>query len=457
MRYVLVLLCALKVCLAQGYVVDTIAGNGIAGLSGDGGPAIRGMVNTPGALALDSLGRLYIADRGNSLVRRVDTNGQLSTVATSPDAAIDDIAVDSRTTLYIVAGNRVRAIAASGDETEIQGPQGSFTAVRTIAVDSAGNLLIGDGATLVSVSAAGASVLATLPDTIRSIGANPSGGAVVIAGSQLYSVGADGSVSPIAGASPATEGARVAVDKWGDIYVSGVRVTKLIGGKEYQLIGLGDPGYSGDGGPAVAASVMNPSGLVVDRGGNVFFSDTGNQRVRFLRPNQVASINAVLPGDAAQEIWPKTVQLRWTVLSSSKHIRCAVRNFARIAFKDRDIFDRYLRPAKGSAGPDSILLAGKDSTASAVSARVTRVLVYDDYVRSRTSGKTGQSRSGERVQRGISGTVAHVDRRRSDRISGRFWRDATDDVKHRDGDRIPHATVGSETGDELRLAGDRFQ
>src|SRR3954463_16760084 len=133
MRYVLVLLCALKVCLAQGYVVDTIAGNGIAGLSGDGGPAIRGMVNTPGPLGLDSLGRLYIADRGNSLVRRVDTNGQLSTVATSPDSAIDDIAVDSRTTLYIVGGNRVRAIAATGDETEIQGPQGAFTAVRAIA------------------------------------------------------------------------------------------------------------------------------------------------------------------------------------------------------------------------------------------------------------------------------------------------------------------------------------
>src|SRR3954447_24666845 len=121
MRYLFGLLCALNVCFAQGYQVDTIAGTGVAGLSGDGGFAIRGQLNSPGALALDPPGRLYIADRGNSVVRRIEIDGRLSTVAIS-DSSIDDIAVDANGTLYIVAGNRVRALPVSAEETEIEGP-----------------------------------------------------------------------------------------------------------------------------------------------------------------------------------------------------------------------------------------------------------------------------------------------------------------------------------------------
>src|SRR4051794_21120068 len=124
MRHLLGLLCALNFCFAQGYFVDTIAGTGVAGLTGDGGPSTRAQINSPGALAFDTGGRLYFADRGNSIVRRIDTNGGLSTVATS-ESVIYDIAVDANGTLYILDGNRVRAIPTSGDETDIQGPQGA--------------------------------------------------------------------------------------------------------------------------------------------------------------------------------------------------------------------------------------------------------------------------------------------------------------------------------------------
>src|SRR4051794_2697731 len=104
MRYLTLLLCASALCSAQGYIVDTIAGTGVAGLTGDGGPAIRAMLNSPGALALDASGRLYFADRGNNIVRRIETSGIISTYTRSDDP-IDDIAVSSTGTVYIVAGN----------------------------------------------------------------------------------------------------------------------------------------------------------------------------------------------------------------------------------------------------------------------------------------------------------------------------------------------------------------
>ena len=65
----------------SGGVITTFAGTGVAGFSGDGGPAASAQLNSPYGLALDGVGNLYIADLGNARVRRVAIDGNISTVA----------------------------------------------------------------------------------------------------------------------------------------------------------------------------------------------------------------------------------------------------------------------------------------------------------------------------------------------------------------------------------------
>src|SRR5439155_9941435 len=67
--------------IAPNGILTVIAGNGIDGYSGDGGPATRASLNFPAALALDSAGNLFIADGGNNRIRRVTADGVISTIA----------------------------------------------------------------------------------------------------------------------------------------------------------------------------------------------------------------------------------------------------------------------------------------------------------------------------------------------------------------------------------------
>ena len=118
--------------------ISTVAGTGELGFSGDGGPAISALLHTPGGLAVDSLGNLYIVDNRNHRVRRVSaTTGIISTVAGTgePRFSGDDglatsagigypvgLAVDSLGHLYIGANNRVRRVdAASGIISTVAG------------------------------------------------------------------------------------------------------------------------------------------------------------------------------------------------------------------------------------------------------------------------------------------------------------------------------------------------
>jgi len=152
-------------------VITTVAGNGIGyGLNGDNGPALSANLNGPSGLALDSAGNLYIADSGNSSIRKV-SNGLITTVAgqgrygfggddgpatSAYLTAPTGLAVDSADNLYIADDSRVRKISHgmittvagngtlgfSGDDgpatnAELESPAG-------IAVDAAGNVYVAD-------------------------------------------------------------------------------------------------------------------------------------------------------------------------------------------------------------------------------------------------------------------------------------------------------------------------
>ena len=150
----------------------TVAGNGQAGFSGDGGLATNASLNYPQGLAVDSGGNLFIADMVNARVRRVDAssrvittvagNGQIESPndgAHAKNASLIrpyDVAFDRSGNLFIADYGSVRRVAASGIITTVAG-SGEYgfggdngpaiearIDVTRLAFDGAGNLYISD-------------------------------------------------------------------------------------------------------------------------------------------------------------------------------------------------------------------------------------------------------------------------------------------------------------------------
>ena len=99
-------------------IISTVAGNGTAGYSGDGGAATSAEINLTNGLAVDSIGNLYISDTSNNRIRKVTTSGTISTVA----------------------GNGTMGYSGDGgaaSSAELNFPTG-------VVVDSAGNIYLGD-------------------------------------------------------------------------------------------------------------------------------------------------------------------------------------------------------------------------------------------------------------------------------------------------------------------------
>jgi uncharacterized protein (TIGR03437 family) len=215
--------------------ISTYAGNGTHGYSGDGSMATNAQLSYPSGLALDSAGNLYIADWGNSTVRKVSTGGIISTVAgvgyTTFGASPGD------------GGPASKAI--------LQSPY-------CVQVDSTGVLYIGDTGS-----------------------------------SSIRRVGLDGNISTILTNFP---GQNFALDASGAIYFANYRnhtVEKVLpGGTRLVIAGDGIAGNTGDGGQGSAAQFNQPYGVTVDSRGNVYVADAANAVIRELTPIPL-SIGAV--------------------------------------------------------------------------------------------------------------------------------------------------------------------
>jgi len=301
----LLLACALSGCGGAGTTIitppvnqpppgiSTLVGTGVSGYSGDGGPAGSAELNSPYGVSVDASGNVYIADTQNSVIRKVDSTGKITTIAgngtlgyggdggPATSATLWDpyrVVADHTGNVYIADynNNRIRKVDTTGKITTIAGTgtagyNGDGIPATTaqlnlpgaVAVDGNGNLYVVD----------------TWNNRIRKI--DTSGTINTIAGTGFAGVLGDGGAATSA---QVNEPEGIAVDSSGNVYIADYGNSKIrkidTSGIISTIAGTGSIGSSGDGGPATAAFLTLPTGVAVDRPGNVYIADNQNSRVR---------------------------------------------------------------------------------------------------------------------------------------------------------------------------------
>ena len=217
--------------------ITTYAGNGTAGFSGDSGPATQASINRVVALASDAAGNLYAAEEVNNRIRKIDTNGVITTFA----------------------GNGSPGFAGDGGPAA----QAQFNAPLGVCTDVAGNVFVNDNGN----------------KRIRKISLN--GTIATVAGNGSAVHGGDGGPALAAGFVIPI---RCALDRNSNLYIvdqGAHRVRKIdSSGNISTYAGTGAQGFFGDGGPATAAALNNPTALATDLSGNLYITDQLNNRIR---------------------------------------------------------------------------------------------------------------------------------------------------------------------------------
>ncbi|MEW2121908.1 RICIN domain-containing protein [Streptomyces sp. NPDC005474] len=283
--------------------ISSVAGTGSEGYGGDNGPAVQAQLNRPREVAVDSAGAIYITDSGNHRVRKVTADGTITTVAGTGTAGFsgDDgpataaqlngplgVAVHSTGVLYVAEyhNHRVRKITTDGTISTVAGTGkagfggdgGPATSAQLhhpygLAVDSAGDLYIADGQN----------------HRVRKVTAD--GTITTVAGTGTASFGGDG--------GPATSGqlnlpVGMVVDSTGVLYVAEYRnhrVRKITAdGTITTVAGTGIAGISGDDGPATSGQLNLPYGLAVDCVDTLYIADHRNHRVRKVTSPKMAGL-----------------------------------------------------------------------------------------------------------------------------------------------------------------------
>ena len=271
--------------------ITTIAGTGEPDYGGDGGRAVEARLSFPSGVAADHAGNLYVTDTGNNRVRRIDTAGTITTIAGTGEPGYDQdvglavetplarpkgVAMDGFGNLYIAGfwNFPIVRVDATGTMSEVGGTREPYDGPddesrlsrdRGIALDNAGNVYI-----------------ANIDNNyVRRVDAT--GTVSVIAGTREPGYGGDGGSAVEAQLSFPAD---VAVDHAGNIYIADTgnhRIRRIdTTGTITTIAGTGEPGYGGDGGPAVEAQLASPFALTVDSSGNLYVADLGNYRIRVL-------------------------------------------------------------------------------------------------------------------------------------------------------------------------------
>lgn len=241
-------------------VMTTIAGNGVTGNTGDGGPAVQATLNSPTSVAVDPAGNVFFSDSGNNAVRRISAfDGTISTVAGIPGK-------------HGYAGDSAAATKAT-----LNAPNG-------ISFDALGNLYIAD----------------TGNNAVRVVN-EVSGIISTFAGSGVAGYLGDGGPATAARLSGPWS---VTVSQAGEVYIADQNnhsIRKVdTSGTIRTIAGNGTPDFSGDGALASAAALNVPASVVIDVAGNLYIADSGNNRVR--KVNSKTGIISTIAGNAFESI-----------------------------------------------------------------------------------------------------------------------------------------------------------
>jgi hypothetical protein len=302
-------------------LISTIAGTGVAGNSGDGGPATLAQLTNPGGVAVDKMGNVYVTTPF-SAVKKIDASGVISnfagngTTVFSGDggpaslaglgSGVTSMCMDDAGNLYMAGSYRIRKVTSAGIISTIAGTgvggysgdggmadTAKISYVDQVMIDGYGNIYFTDGA----------------KGLIRQI--NTSGIISTVAGNGVNGYSGD---FGMATAAQLNVPHGVYADSCGLIYIADygnhrIRVVDE-GGKIYTIAGTGVAGLSGDGGAATAAQLNKPYNLLLDKNNDLYIGDTYNGRIRkvalprcdsMVFPVMVADVAAT---DAAIEVLP---------------------------------------------------------------------------------------------------------------------------------------------------------
>ena len=311
-------------------VVTTIAGTGVPGESGDGGLATSAQINYVSGIAIDSQGNLYFSE-DQAGIRRIAPDGTISSVAADNNAA--GLAVDSQDRLYVAepSTGRVRMIAQDGSISTVAGTgtlgyageggpalQAQLTLPLDLAFDAGGNLYVADGQRVAKIDTQGTLTRVagnpSLPNGIPSVDEVPATqssltaysvatdpqGDVFVATPRVRKITPDGIIHAFAGfetsnslafteacgdALKATvKAAEMKTDAKGDVFfinqLAGRLEEATPAGSISTIAGAGPNLFTGDGGPASAATFAHPNAIAFDQAGNLYIADTNNNRIR---------------------------------------------------------------------------------------------------------------------------------------------------------------------------------
>ncbi len=275
-------------------IISTIAGTGIAGFGGNGGPASSAKLNFPYGLCSDAAGNIFVADIANARVRKIDVNGVITTVAgngyegysgdggPATSAMLNgpsDVVSDPAGNLYIgdYLNHRIRKVDVNGIITTYAGTgypgstgdggpatQADIDTPIDLCLDSSGNLFFVD------------------PNMNCARKIDNTGIITTFAGNGFAGYSGDGGLATNA---MFNEPLGITLDKLGNFYIA-EKTNNCIrkidpSGIVTTIVGTGSPGLSGDGGPAITAQLYWPSGIAV-HGDKIYIADWRNDRIRMV-------------------------------------------------------------------------------------------------------------------------------------------------------------------------------